>query len=195
MKSISKKSLFLAIQLCGLAGSSALWAAGAGHHVEPMPETGRIIAAFINLALFFILMIVIMRKPMKNFFASRAVLVKKDIEESQQLKKEAQAKHSEYEKRLQNIEQEMQNLVEELKKDGELESDKIISLAQEQAETLKSTHEKILSNELKKAKATLKEEAVKLASDLAEDLIKKQLTPEDQKRLISQYIEKMEKMA
>lgn len=175
-----------------LAFSSSAWASGGGHHVEPIPETSRIIASFVNLAIFFILMIVIMRKPMKNFFSSRAVLVKKDIEESQQLRKEAETKHADYESRLQNIEQEMQNLIEELKNDGELERGNIIKMAEDQAEKLKTTHEKILSNELKKAKESLKEEAVKLASDLAENLLKTQLKPEDQKRLINQYIEKME---
>ncbi len=167
-------------------------AAGEGgeHHGPGMA----VVYHAINFAILFGLLFYFLRKPAKEFFASRATLIRSNIEEAKQRKEEASKKYAEYERRLQSIEGEMQGLITGLKQDGELERKRLLETAEQQAASLQSNSERMLQQELRKAKEDLKREAVGLAGQLAEDLIRKNLTPEDQGRLVGQYLEKMENL-
>ena len=48
-----------------------------------------------------------------------------------------------------------------------------------------------IDQEIKKAKEELQEEISEIAVNLAEELIKKNMKPEDEKRLISEYVNKV----
>ena len=163
---------------------------GGEHHGPGMA----VVYHAINFAILFGVLFYFLRKPVKEFFASRATLIRGNIEEAKQRKEEAAKKYAEYEHRLQSIEGEMQGLISSLKHDGELEQKRLLETAKQQATSLQSNSERMLQQELRKAKEDLKREAVGLAGQLAEDLIRKNLTPEDQGRLVGQYLEKMEKL-
>lgn len=199
----SRNPIHLCLQKAGLLflatfivlKTSSLWAAaGGGEHHEGVPVMPLIYAG-INFFILFLILTLALRKPLKEFFASRKVLVGQDLEESAKLKKEAQAKYQDFETRLKNITQETQTLVEELKKTGELEKAKLLEEARAQAEAFKETSQLRMANELKKAKEELKRESVQLASELAEELLKKNFSAEDQKRVVEQYLNKMEALA
>lgn len=148
----------------------------------------------INFAILVGLLFYFLRKPAKEFFASRSTSIRSSIDEAKLRKDEAAKKYAEYEQRLKSIEGEMQTLITGLQKDGELERKRLIETAEQQVAALKSNSERMLQQELRKAKEDLKREAVGLAGQLAEDLIRKNVTPEDQGRLVGQYLEKMEKL-
>ncbi|HKY63882.1 MAG TPA: ATP synthase F0 subunit B [bacterium] len=171
-----------------LAASEA--AEGGEHHGPGMA----VVYHAINFAILISVLFYFLRKPVKEFFASRSTLIRSHIDEAKQLKNEAAKKYSEYEQRLKSIEQEMQGLIVSLKQDGELERKRLLETAEQQAQTLRTNSERMLQQELRKAKEDLKREAVGLAGQLAEDLIRQNLTPEDQGRLVGQYLEKMEKL-
>jgi len=174
--------------------ASPLMAAEEAHDAHGVP-TKAILFAALNFLLLILILGYFLRKPVKEFFASRAALIKTDIEDSQALKDQAQAKFQEYEQRLKGIEAEMAGLVDELKKDGELEKGRIVQAAKDQAVALQETSERVMSNELKRAKEELKREAMSLAAELAEELVRRNITAEDQKRLVQTYIDKMEHLS
>lgn len=173
--------------------ASPLWAAEAEAHEEG--PTIKLVYWGINFLILAVGLLYFLRKPVKEFFASRATLIRENIEQARALKANAEKKYQDYENRLKSIEKEMQELIANLKKDGELEKRRMIESAAQQAANLKSNSERVLQQELRKAKEDLKKEAVSLATDLAEDLIRKNVTPEDQGRIVDQYLTKMEKLA
>ncbi len=186
-----KLSLGLALVLV----SAGAFAAGGGHGHEAGIPVRPVLFASVNLALLLGLLFFLLRKPAKDFFASRSALIQKNLEQSQSLKREAELKFSEAQSRLSGIEEETQRLVAELKRDGELERARLIQEAQDQVKGLQQTGERILAQELRKAKEELKKETVALAAEMAEALVKQNLTPEDQRRLVSQYLGKMENLS
>lgn len=177
-----------------LAGSPVLASEGEPGEAHGVP-TKAVLFAALNFILLILILAYFLRKPVKEFFASRAAIIKADINDSEALKNQAEEKFHEYERRLKGIEAEMNHLVEELKKDGELEKAKLVQAAKEQAASLQETSERVMSTELKRAKEELKREAVSLAAELAEELIRKNITAEDQKRLVQTYIDKMEHLS
>jgi F-type H+-transporting ATPase subunit b len=111
------------------------------------------------------------------------------------LKANAEKRFAEYEGRLKSIDRERRELIASLKEGGELEKRRLVETARRQAEMLRDTQQKFISQELRKAKEELKKEAVVIAAELAEKLLRENLTPEDQNRLVGQYVERMEKLA
>ncbi len=190
----SKKMQLMVVLGLVLASTGAFAAGGAHGHDEGIP-TRPILFASINLLLLLGMLLFFLRKPAKDFFASRSALIQKNLEQSQSLKQEAQLNFSEAQSRLNGIEEETRRLVAELKKDGELEKNRLIQEAQEQVKNLQQTGERILAQELRKAKEELKKETIALAAEMAETLVKQNLTPEDQRRLVSQYLGKMENLS
>jgi len=172
----------------------ALGVEGGGNETHGFPAKAIIFAA-INFLLLAVILGYFLRIPIKEFFASRGALIKKDIEDSQAVVDQAEQKYREYEKRLGSIEEEMQALITQLKRDGTLEKDRIVEAAKAQMQALHETSERVMSTELRRAKEELKEEAVQLATQLAEELVRKNITPEDQQRLVKNYMEKMEHLS
>jgi F-type H+-transporting ATPase subunit b len=187
-----KGRLATASALLSLLAPVPLRAAEGGHAAGPSMA---LVYWGINFLILAIGLTYFLRKPIKEFFASRATLIRTNIDQARELKGNAEKKYHEYESRLKSIEQEMQALVASLKKDGELEQRRIVETATQQVASLKSNSERILQQELRKAKVELKKEAVILATELAEELIRNNLTPADQAHLVEQYLQKMEKLA
>jgi len=172
--------------------AAPVWAAEAEREEAGIPISELYWA--INFLILFGVLVYFLRKPTKEFFASRARLLQTNVSQAKELKSHAEQKYSEYENRLRNIEREMQALVDSLKKDGELERRRLVQTAQEQITSLKINSEKILTQEVRKAKENLKKETVQLVMGLAEDSLRKNLTPQDQGKMVEQYLEKMEKL-
>lgn len=175
-----------------LLAASPLWAASEGGHEGPSMA---LVYWGINFLILAGILLYFLRKPAKDFFASRATLIRTNINQARDLKTNAEKKYAEYEARLKSIEKEMNDLVVSLQKDGELERRRIVETATQQVAAMKGNSERMLQQELRKAKEELKKEAVNLATELAGELIRKNLTPEDQGRLVEQYLQKMEKLA
>lgn len=188
-----RRYLATACLLWASLAAHPLWAASEGGHEEG-PSMALVYWA-INFAILVGGLLYFLRKPAKDFFASRSTLIRTNIDQARDLKANAEKKYAEYETRLKSIEKEMKELVASLQKDGELERRRIVEAAAQQVATLKNNGERMLQQELRKAKEELKKEAVTLATELAGDLIRKNMTPEDQGRLVDQYLQKMEKLA
>lgn len=178
----------------GALGISTAWASEGGGEPHGIP-TKAIIFAVVNFLILVILLGYLLRKPVKDFFASRAALIKQDIEESQSLRDQATEKFQEYGQRLKNIEAEMEALTAELNQAGELERKRIVQEAHERVTAMKETSERVMAQELIRAKEELKRDAVALAAELAEKLVRENITPEDQKRIVKQYMDRMEHLS
>lgn len=174
--------------------ANTAWAAEGGNESGGFP-TKAIIFAVVNFLILLFILGYFLRKPLKDFFASRAVLIKKDIEDSQAVRDEAAQKYQEYEQRLKEIEEEMRSLIEELKKDGELERVSIVKETHDRVKNLKETSERVMSQEVQRAKEELKQEAVAWAAQLAEELVRKNLTPDDQQKIVKRYMDRMEQQS
>jgi F-type H+-transporting ATPase subunit b len=152
----------------------------------------KLVYAVANFLILLGLLIYFLKKPAKEFFASRATLLKTRMDQAQDLKAQAIQKHAEYESKLKNVQKEMETLVTELKKDGELERQRIIDETRAQLTQSKTTQEKILAQELRKAKEEIKRNSARLTEEIAEKLIKNNITAEDQTKIFEDYLTKLE---
>ncbi len=79
----------------------------------------------------------------------------------------------------------------EIRREGELERERIIANAQEMAAKIRLEAERTAANEIARARAELRQEAAHMAVQIAEDLLRQKVTAQDQERLMNEYMQKV----
>jgi len=149
------------------------------------------IIAFIFLVIF---LVRVMKRPMTTFLVKRKEEIKNSLDQAKKKEMEAQRLLGEWEKKIESMNQEITALHQTIQREGETERQKIADRAQEEGERIKKQAQVIAEQEVKKARASLKKEMVDLSVELAEDLLKKAIQPQDQERLVREYIGKMKEI-
>src|SRR3990172_5124570 len=117
----------------------------------------------INFAILAVAVILIARYlKLKDFFASRKENIKRELDEARKAKEETERKMKEFELKFKQLDKKIKEQAR---------------LAAEQ--------------ELKKAKQEIKGEIAKVAVEMAEEILRHELTAADQERLIREYLEKV----
>ena len=167
------------------------YASGGGEHAD----SGVLLKDFLYRVLNFVIMVGILwyflAKPLKNGLSGRTKDIEKNLAAAEQAKKEAEAKFAEYDRKLTQATEEIAEIGDAIRREGELEKQKIIQNAKAAAEKIEKDAEAAVNLEIAKAKEQLQREAVQLAVALAEDLLKKNFNNDDDARLIDEYVKKV----
>jgi len=184
------ETIITALLLVCLMTGVAIASSGGGHD-----DSGVLLKDFLwrglNFGLMAALLVFLLRKPIKNGLAGRREGIEKALAAAKKAQAEAEAKFAEYDQKLALATEEIAEISNAIRKEGELEQKKIIESAKEMAIKIEQDAEKAAALEVAKARTELQREAVQLAVELAEDLLKKNFTKEDDARLIDEYIKKV----
>ncbi len=146
-------------------------------------------------AMNFIILVVILYKLLagliRTFFDNRSLSIRKEIEEANRTKKEAERRYEELRVKLENIDKEIEKMTELFKDEGFAEKERIIENARKDAEKIREQATRAIEQEVIKARAMIREEYAELIVEMAENLIKKRLTNKDQQQIVEEYIEKV----
>lgn len=80
---------------------------------------------------------------------------------------------------------------DELRKAAGVESEKVVANADRMAASMVESAKVAADQEVRKAKMILKNEAVGLAVELAESLIREKINEDDRKRIVEEYLVKV----
>jgi F-type H+-transporting ATPase subunit b len=174
----------LLLVLGGVAWCSEEGAHGASHALNWSDFLFRA----LNFGLMVGILVWLLKKPASNFFASRRENIQKLLAELEDKKREAEGKSAEYTAKLAVLDAETASIVAELVQEGEAEKKKIIETALRQADYIKQQAQLAIQQELKAARESLQEEITELSVVAAEELIRKKLRPEDQERLVRDFM-------
>lgn len=173
--------------------TATLFASEGAEHA-PLGIDAKFVFTIINFILLFTGLFYFLRKPAAEFFSTRAISTKLEIEKSQKLRDETYRHLEEIEGKLKNVDIEGKELIQSVKNQSEKEKQSMIAEAQEMSKKIKSDTERLAHHELLKAKKELQTQAVKLASELATKKIKEQITSEDHIKLGSDFITQIKKV-
>jgi F-type H+-transporting ATPase subunit b len=175
--------LVLTLVLAGLAGP--VWAAGGVAWVPT--DTHRI----INFVVLLILLVVLVRKPIKTALANRIVDIKTQISDLEIKKQQAALKLAEYEKKINTLEVEADQIVAEYVKQGQSAKEQILQAAAQAADKLETQARRNLEQEFNAAKMSLQKDILDKALARAEAMVKKTITPADQNKLVDEFLNKV----
>ena len=184
--------IYRALLLClFILAPVAAFAAGGGGHAD----SGAVLKDFIyrcfNFALMAGLLAYFVTKPIRKGLKGRTEEIEKTLADAESAKAAAEAKHKEYSEKLAKATEEIAGITEAIRREGELERDKIIAAAKDMADKIEREADNKAAGVVAKARIELREEASRLAVELAEDMLKKQVSADDQKRLVEEYMQKM----
>jgi len=126
----------------------------------------------------------------KEFFVGRRQDIKDSLEKAAQQKIEAEGKFREYSEKIDKASAEIDGIFEMIKAQGVVEKQKIIEDAEKVARKIKEDAHLRTQQELKKASDQLRAEAVKLSVQMAEEILKRNITVQDHEMIIREYMEK-----
>ncbi len=145
----------------------------------------------INTLALIILLVYVLKNPLKKFFFERRVRIERELEEAREQRNRAQQTVEEYKVKLAGMEAELEKMRGELRKSAETEKEKVLANAERMANAMIESAKVAAEQELRNAKIALKNEAVELAVQLAESLIRERINEDDRKRIVEDYLVKV----
>ncbi len=143
---------------------------------------------------FIALMIILVKfgaKPIASMLGGRQQQVRDELEDLESRRDVAEKQYREFEAKLATVEKDIDSIVEKAVAQAEIEKAKILEKAEKAVDDLKRASELAIQNEVVEARRELKNEVADQAAVLAQELIVKNLTPEDQVQIIETYLDKV----
>ena len=145
-----------------------------------------------NFAILVGVLVYFARKPIANGIRNSIESVRAMLKEAQESRKDSEARMKEAQEKLAGVDKEISELMAAAHREGEAERKRIMVEAAQALEKLKGEAAIAIDLELKKAQDILRKEAADAAVALAEEIVSKNITPEDQARFVTEYLEKLE---
>lgn len=163
-------------------------AAGGSLSAEKIKDLG---LRVMNFAVLLYLLVKFCAKPIGSGLAGRRKAIKEEIEELEAKKAAAEKSYRDFEAKLATVEKDIDKVVERAVAQAEVEKAKIIEKAEQAAADIKRQAEMVIQKEIMEARRTLKNEVAEQAAVLAEELIVKNLTADDQVKIVEDYLDKV----
>jgi len=173
----------------------ALAAGGGDSHEVPHADVGGLIRHGINLLILIGILTWALRGPLSDFLKFRRAEVKDQLEASLRAKEAAEAKFAELNQRLEGFSAEIDELRKKNKAEADNERATMLVNAERAAASIEETAQRTVAEELRRARRELKAEAVELSVQIAEELLTKNITDDDQARLTGDYLSRVEETA
>src|SRR5215813_2100720 len=144
---------------------------------------------FVNLAIFVTALIIVLKKAnLREAFRNRRETIKRDLVRAQQERDAAVAKLKEVEERLARLDAEVANVKEQSRHEAQEERDRIAQNTQNEIAKLTEQAQREIAGAAKTAKHELRRYTAEQSVRLAEELIRREMRPEDDARLITRDI-------
>jgi F-type H+-transporting ATPase subunit b len=166
--------------------------ASGGEHAEDSPwTTSKLIWRVINAIALVVLLAYFLKKPLVSFFSERTEQISKDLDFAREQREKAEKLIKEYELKIAGMAQELEKMRAELAGIAEAERQKVVRNADQMATKMVESAKVTAEQEVRKARIALKNEAVDLAVQLAEAMIREKITEDDRRMIVEDYLAKV----
>ncbi len=145
----------------------------------------------INFVALLAILIKFIRPALKGYLKKRHSRVKEELQKAKELSEAAEQAYREAQKRLDNLDAEIKSIREKMLQEVELEKKKLMEEAERKAELMRTQAERALTEEITQLKKRLRAEVSLEALKMAEGIVKKTITKDDQKRLINLFVQQL----
>ncbi|WP_164667581.1 F0F1 ATP synthase subunit B [Virgibacillus doumboii] len=143
----------------------------------------------------FIILLVLLRKfawgPLMGMMQKREEYVASEIEAAEKSREEAERASQEATAQLKQTKQDAQKIIEDAKNAGVKQQEEIIKSARNEAERIKESAQDEIQNEKEKAIQALQDKVASLSVLIASKVIEKEISEQDQEKLIDEYIKEV----
>jgi len=144
-----------------------------------------------NIIVLFLILQLLVYKPVKKFMDKRSEKIQKELQEAQQKHDAAEQEQKNMTQTLSQMEQTTVAALKEKQTVALNQADIIILNAKKEAEAILNTAREQAAQEHRKALMNLKDEVAKLAVDIAEKLIARELQQKDNETIVDEFFKEV----
>ncbi|MCL4396432.1 MAG: F0F1 ATP synthase subunit B [Chloroflexi bacterium] len=147
-----------------------------------------LITQILNFVILFVLLRLILYKPILNMLDSRKQKIQESLEYAERVKREAAEQQKEFDRRLEEARREAQGAAAAAAQVGEKEREAILAQARDDARKLIEQAKGQIEYERKEMMSDLKEEVVRLSLLAAQKVVSQTLDEQTHRRLVSDFL-------
>ena len=141
-----------------------------------------------NLVLFVALLVYLLKKPALGFFVERRESIEKTLRKAAEDRRRAEDLSAELETRLAQLETELAAIKQHAKEEALAEQTALAKQTEEDAARLVARASAEMDSRVRTARAELAAYAGDLAIEIARDILKQNVTPHDEERLVREGV-------
>jgi F0F1-type ATP synthase membrane subunit b/b' len=146
---------------------------------------------FLNLFIFVGALVYILKRPISEAMRARREGIRRDLMRAQEERNAALAKLEEVEARLARLDSEVASVREHSQREAVEERERIKRAAEEEAQKLREQARREIESAGKAARQELRQYTAEQSVRLAEEVIRSEMRPEDDARLVSLQVEEL----
>jgi F-type H+-transporting ATPase subunit b len=131
------------------------------------------------------------RPAVLEFLRERSRGIRQDIESAEDRLRAAEAEIAQLRTRLSDLDAESAHIVSSTTEQAELEKARAFERAAETSRRIQEDAQRVAAQETERARQALRAEAGELATQLAAELLRENLTAEDDQRLVQEFTERV----
>jgi F-type H+-transporting ATPase subunit b len=148
----------------------------------------------VNLVIFLTILYLLLRKPTREFFRQRLASVRETLDRASREKQEATAKMAELDTRLNRLDADLREINSQSDREAAAERGRMDAEAKRDIEKIREMAAREVDAAKHVALADLRAFAATTAVDLAEQMIRREMTPADDAKLLARVGEEMGKV-
>jgi F-type H+-transporting ATPase subunit b len=145
----------------------------------------------VNFGIIAGVLVYFLAKPMKSFMRKRIEMIETSIAEAKISREDALKRLAGVEDRLKDKDAEIKSLLSMAEENGRKEKALLLVESEKMTEDILASAKENIDAELLKAKEALRKEAALMAVELAEKLVRDNISKEDRARIIEDYLSKV----
>jgi len=154
-------------------------------------DTWQMIGKIFNIILLLGILIYFLRKPIRQFITGRTASIQQRIEAAERAKDEALQKLKEIEERLRKLDEESAAIREQAQRDAEAEREMMLKKTREEVEKMRCRAQAEIESLRMQAVAELRQFTAEKVVAMAEEIIIKEVQPNEEERLFDDFLDKM----
>jgi F-type H+-transporting ATPase subunit b len=168
---------------------------GRGEHGEGAPSVngGKLALQFLNFGVLVAILVFFGGKAVNKALRARHEQLKTDLASAAELRAAAEAKLARQEARLGSLEAEIAELRRNLKAEAEAEKARLVAAGEERAARIKAETGFLIDQQVREAEERLRRESADAALKIAEDILRRAIGPDDQRRLLDTFVGDVER--
>jgi F-type H+-transporting ATPase subunit b len=188
------RPLLPAVLLAVLVVPALAFASGAA--AGGMTPMANLLFRIVNFAVLVGGLVYIARKfKLLPMIAGSVEAVRRSLEEAEAAEREARVRLAEAEAKMARLSQEIDRIRATSRVEAENEKQAILTAAGREVEKIRAETRTAMEQELKKVQEELKKEMIASVARMAEEILRREIKPEDQKRLAKGYLDQLEGMS
>jgi len=143
----------------------------------------------LNLVILIAVLVYFARRPLRAYFEKRRTEIQGELQSAADQLAVAETSYANWQRRMIELDGELDEIRETSRRRAEAERERILEEARATAERIRRDATAAVELELRRARETLREEATRLAIDLASERLSREVTDADRDRLVDEFID------